>query len=71
MPSDACPHRSHPQLPPTLPLPPASLPCLQRLIDKLDGDLEYALRTDGKMAPGDCENYEEVGQTCHGGLGLG
>ncbi|EFN52544.1 hypothetical protein CHLNCDRAFT_26745 [Chlorella variabilis] len=32
----------------------------QRLIDKLDGDLEYALRTDGKMAPEDCKNYAEV-----------
>lgn len=35
--------------------------CPQKLIDKLDGDLEYALRTDGKMAPEDCENYAEVG----------
>lgn len=32
----------------------------QKLIDKLEGDLEYALRTDGKMAPADCENYAEV-----------
>lgn len=34
----------------------------QKLIDKLDGDLAYALRTDGKMSPEDCENYEEVGR---------
>ncbi|KAL4450230.1 hypothetical protein ABPG77_010899 [Micractinium sp. CCAP 211/92] len=32
----------------------------QALIDKLDGDLEYALRTDGKMAPEECENYEQA-----------
>jgi hypothetical protein len=32
----------------------------QRLIDKLDGDLEYALRQDGKMAPEEVENYAEV-----------
>lgn len=33
---------------------------MQALIDKLDGDLEYALRTDGKMAPEECENYEQA-----------
>ena len=41
--------------------PPTHLRDQQKLIDKLDGDLAYALRTDGKMAPEDCENYEEVG----------
>ena len=33
---------------------------MQRLIDKLDGDLAYALRQDGKMEPDECENYAEV-----------
>ena len=33
----------------------------QRLIDRLDADLAYALRTDGKMEPEEVENYEEVG----------
>ncbi|GAB4815178.1 hypothetical protein N2152v2_002224 [Parachlorella kessleri] len=32
----------------------------QKLLDKLDGDLEYALKHDGKMAVEDCANYEEV-----------
>ncbi|PRW20477.1 DNA polymerase epsilon catalytic subunit A [Chlorella sorokiniana] len=40
----------------------------QKLIDKLDGDLEYALRTDGKMAPEDCENYVEVREQIKGML---
>ena len=41
--------------------------CPQKLIDKLDGDLEYALRHDGKMAPEDCENYAEVSGGGRGG----
>ena len=33
----------------------------QELIDSLDDDLSYALRTEGKgMIPEDCENYEEI-----------
>lgn len=35
----------------------------QMLMDKLNKDLEYALRQDGKMAIEDCENYEEVRKT--------
>ena len=36
---------------------------VQTLLDKLDGDLAYALKHDGKMAVEDCANYEEVGDT--------
>ena len=33
----------------------------QGLLDSLDEDLEYALKTEGKgMTPADCENYDEV-----------
>lgn len=46
----------------------ADLPCkfrckpdgYQALIDKLEGDLTYALRQDGKMEVEDVENYAEV-----------
>ena len=66
------PHPLHMHIPSLIPLsrhPPARTPPPpQRLIDKLDGDLEYALRTDGKMAPEDCKNYAEVG--CGAGMGL-
>ena len=33
---------------------------LQELMDRLDTDLEYAIRTEGKMAPEDITNYQEV-----------
>ena len=59
---------------PVLPLPLLLLPplLLQALIDKLDGDLEYALKHDGKMALEECENYQQararVGGLCTVGV---
>jgi len=46
----------------------ADLPCkfrcrpeaYQMLIDKIDADLEYALREDGKMEVADVENYQQI-----------
>ncbi len=40
---------------------------LQRLLDKLDDDLAYALKQDGKMEVEDVANYQQVGGLARGG----
>lgn len=35
---------------------------VQGLIDNIDADLEYAIRTDGKVEPSEAANYAENGR---------